>query len=188
MDQETKEYLDQKLAGFVKKEDIEKLRQEIKANLRQLKEENPTAVLEGIKELKADLERSIDLPFQQWRQDLPAFLGQIRAEILSVLERSSLQMGKNFQLFREEETAQRNLSKEEWATEIDRVAKGIDTFKEEIRTMVKEASSLQEKVKEGYTEMKEELGPMLRFSFADLEKKINTLETRIKALEKMVFH
>jgi hypothetical protein len=36
--------------------------------------------------------------------------------------------------------------------------------------------------------MKEELGAMLKFSFADLEKRIGVLETRIKALEKMVFH
>jgi hypothetical protein len=36
--------------------------------------------------------------------------------------------------------------------------------------------------------MKEELGAMLKFSFADLEKRVAALEARIKALEKMVFH
>ncbi len=188
MDQETKEYLDQKLSGLVKKEDIEKLRQEMKANFRQLKEENPTGVFEGIQEIKADLVKWDALPLHQWNQDLVGSFRQIQAEILSTLERSNLEIGKSFQIFREEETTQRNLSREEWRTEIDRVGKGIETFRQEIRTMAKEASSLQEKVKEGYTEMKEELGPMLRFSFADLEKKINGLEARIKALEKMIFH
>jgi hypothetical protein len=31
------------------------------------------------------------------------------------------------------------------------------------------------------------LGSMMKFSFADLEKRLNALEARIKALEKMVF-
>jgi hypothetical protein len=36
-------------------------------------------------------------------------------------------------------------------------------------------------------EVKEELGSMIKFSYADLEKKFSALEARIKALEKMVF-
>jgi hypothetical protein len=32
-----------------------------------------------------------------------------------------------------------------------------------------------------------ELNLMMKFSFADLEKRLNALEARIKALEKMVF-
>jgi hypothetical protein len=42
-------------------------------------------------------------------------------------------------------------------------------------------------MKEGFIDVKEELGSMIKFSYADLEKRFNTLEARIKALEKMVF-
>jgi polyhydroxyalkanoate synthesis regulator phasin len=53
--------------------------------------------------------------------------------------------------------------------------------------MVEEVAELNGKIKEGFTEVKEELGSMIKFSYADLEKRINALEARIKALEKMVF-
>jgi hypothetical protein len=42
-------------------------------------------------------------------------------------------------------------------------------------------------MREGFIDVKEELGSMMRFSYADLEKRFNALEARIKALEKMVF-
>jgi hypothetical protein len=42
-------------------------------------------------------------------------------------------------------------------------------------------------MREGFVGVKEELGSMIKFSYADLEKKLNALEARIKALEKMVF-
>jgi hypothetical protein len=42
-------------------------------------------------------------------------------------------------------------------------------------------------MKEGFVDVKEELGSRMKFSFADLEKRLNALEARIKALEKMVF-
>ncbi len=57
MDQETKEYLDRRLLPLVKRKDIEKLRQETKANFRQWKEETRTHLLDMIKELKTDLEK-----------------------------------------------------------------------------------------------------------------------------------
>jgi hypothetical protein len=34
--------------------------------------------------------------------------------------------------------------------------------------------------------VKEELGSMIKFSYADLEKRFSTLEARLKALEKLV--
>ena len=68
---------------------------------------------------------------------------------------------------------------------MDRAGEG---FREEMKRMGNETSSLHERIKEEFTEIKEELGSMMRFSFADLEKKIIALEARIKALEKMVFH
>ena len=72
--------------------------------------------------------------------------------------------------------------------EINRLSNGQEELREETKRMADQTSSIHEKIKEGLTETKDELGSMMRFSFADLEKKINGLEARIKALEKMIFH
>jgi hypothetical protein len=46
--------------------------------------------------------------------------------------------------------------------------------------------SLDEKVREGFAGVKDELGSMIKFSYSDLEKKLVSLEARVKTLEKMV--
>jgi predicted nucleic acid-binding Zn-ribbon protein len=63
----------------------------------------------------------------------------------------------------------------------------MENLREGIKQVEEEIASIREKMKEGFIDIKEELGSMMKFSFADLEKKLNALETRIKALEKMVF-
>jgi polyhydroxyalkanoate synthesis regulator phasin len=213
MDQETKEYLDRKLLVLVKRDDVEKLRQETKASFRQLKDDNRTQILEVIQELKANLERGLKEQKQegdflrnefkeklgkwneetrplldQWNQGLVSSLKQMGEEMQSVVAHSEREMGRNLQVIREEEATQRTRFREEWKAEIDRLAKGSEDIGDKMKQMAEESSSLHEKIKEGLTEMKEELGAMLKFSFADLEKRIGALETRIKALEKMVFH
>ena len=65
--------------------------------------------------------------------------------------------------------------------------KEVRGFGDEIERISKEIVELNGKIKEGFAEVKAELGSMIKFSYADLEKKISGLETRIKALEKMVF-
>jgi len=47
---------------------------------------------------------------------------------------------------------------------------------------------LNEKTGEGFIQVKDELGSMIQFSFADLEKKLNALEAIIKPLKKWFFH
>ncbi len=47
---------------------------------------------------------------------------------------------------------------------------------------------LNEKIGEGFIQVKDELGSMIQFSFADLEKKLNALEAIIKPLKKWFFH
>ncbi len=47
-------------------------------------------------------------------------------------------------------------------------------------------TALDQKIKNAFTEVKEELGAMMKFSYADFEKRLATLEARIKSLEKMV--
>jgi polyhydroxyalkanoate synthesis regulator phasin len=63
----------------------------------------------------------------------------------------------------------------------------MESMRDGIQKVTEEVASIKEKMKEGFGEVKEELGSMIKFSYADLEKKINALEARIKALEKMVF-
>lgn len=205
MDQETKDYLDQRLLVLVKKEDIEKLRQETKAIFRQLKEENKTQLLEEIQGIKSDLEKwlreeretldSIRTEFKEkqssldrWDRGLVSSLQQLKAEIQSMFDQSKEETGRNIERIREEETVQRTHSRKEWKEEIERMEKGGEEFREELRRIADGTASLPGKIKEEFTEIKEELGSMMRFSFADLEKKVSALEARIKALEKMVFH
>jgi uncharacterized coiled-coil DUF342 family protein len=213
MDQETKEYLDRKLLVLVKRDDVEKFRQEIKSSFRQLKDENRTQILEAIQELKGDLERGLKEEKQerdslrnefkeklgkwneetrplldQWNLGLVSSLKQMGEEMQSVVAHSEQEMGRNLQGIGEEEATQRARFREEWRAEIDRLAKGSEEIGDKMKQVAEESSSLHEKIQKGLTEMKEEMGAMLKFSFADLEKKIGALETRIKALEKMVFH
>jgi chromosome segregation ATPase len=75
----------------------------------------------------------------------------------------------------------------ETRTDFDELRNTLNGFREEIKKMAEEVKVLNEKIKEGFIEVKDELGSMIKFSYADLEKKLNALEARIKALEKMVF-
>ena len=63
----------------------------------------------------------------------------------------------------------------------------MEGLREGIKQVTEEIASIKEKMREGFIDVKEELGSMMRFSYADLEKRFNALEARIKALEKMVF-
>jgi chaperonin cofactor prefoldin len=64
---------------------------------------------------------------------------------------------------------------------------GVGGMDEQMRRLTEEMTTLTGTIRGGFKEIKEELGAMIKFSSADLEKKINALETRIKALEKIVF-
>jgi hypothetical protein len=63
----------------------------------------------------------------------------------------------------------------------------MESLGDSMKRVAEEVASVREKMKEGFVEVKEELGSMIKFSYADLEKKFSALEARIKALEKMVF-
>ena len=64
---------------------------------------------------------------------------------------------------------------------------GIESLREGIKEVSEELLYIKEKMKDGFVEVQTELGSMMRFSYADLERKFSALEARIKALEKMVF-
>jgi methyl-accepting chemotaxis protein len=58
MDQEMKEYLERRLLTLAAKDDVEKLRQEVKANFRQLTEEGKTNISEWKRETQTVIDQS----------------------------------------------------------------------------------------------------------------------------------
>lgn len=212
MDQETKEYLERKLLGLVTKEDLEKWRQETKSNFRQIKEESKNHILEFKEEIKKEMgqlneEGKVEIKglLEEFKQDL----GKSNLEIRSAMDQSKQTMVTAFQQVHQEVTSAIGQSREEVnfslrsfreqeMADLTHLIKGnklslgqlreeTDTLNQEIRQVVAEVTALNEKIKAGFEEVKEELGAMMKFSYADLEKKLNALEARIKALEKMVF-
>jgi predicted nuclease with TOPRIM domain len=77
--------------------------------------------------------------------------------------------------------------KEETGADTGELKERMEGLGDGMKRVGEEVASLQDKMKEGFVELKEELGSMMKFSYADLEKKVSALEARIKALEKMVF-
>jgi exonuclease VII large subunit len=190
MDKETKEYLDRILLGLIAKEDLEKLRQETKSSFRQLKEENKNQILEWKQEIKADLELlekegkvEIDPIIKEFGKEIREF----NAENRSTFDQSIQKMELLLQKIKEEAETHWVHSKE--GTSIDAVGlkDGMESLGDSMNRVAEEVASVREKMKEGFVEVKEELGSMIKFSYADLEKKFSALEARIKALEKMVF-
>ena len=59
-------------------------------------------------------------------------------------------------------------------------------FLDQMKKIDENMVSLEEKIREGFTGVKDELGSMIKFSYSDLEKKMAALEARVKTLEKMV--
>jgi polyhydroxyalkanoate synthesis regulator phasin len=77
-------------------------------------------------------------------------------------------------------------SRQETKADIDQLKEGIEGFKGEFKEVIIKVATIEERIKAGFIDMKEEFGSMIRVSYADLERRLNALETRIKALEKIV--
>jgi len=78
-------------------------------------------------------------------------------------------------------------AKEGASTDMGGLKDGMETLQDGMKQVTEAIDSVREKMREGFVDVKEELGSMMKFSYADLEKRFNALEGRIKALEKMVF-
>lgn len=181
MDQDTKDYLEKRLLGLAFRDDVEKLRQELKVNFKQLREEEKTNLNAWREEFKKEFERfekenkngvgpiqeMINQDFERIRKEIQNFIEKfnlLKEDIKSMMDHSIKEIGASLQL-----------------------KEGVENFKEGIKPLLDEMALLREKMKEGFVETREELGSMMKFSYADLEKRLNALEARIKALEKMVF-
>jgi exonuclease VII large subunit len=190
MDKEIKEYLDRISLGLTAKEDLEKLRQEMKSSFRQLKEENKNQILEWKQEIKADLEQlkregkvDIDPVIEGFRNEIR----ELKIENRSAFDQSIQKVELLLQEVKEEAETRWVHSKEGAGTDTGGLKDGMESLGDAMKKVAEEVVSFREKMKEGFVEVKEELGSMIKFSYADLEKKFSALEARIKALEKMVF-
>ena len=190
MDQETREYLERMLLGLTTKEDLEKLRQETKSNFRQLKEENKNQVLEWRQEIKADLEqlrKGETGEADPIRKELRDGIQELKAETQSALGQSIQRIETLLQDLEEEGKTPSFGARPGVSIEVSGLKDGIESLKEGIKEVAEEIVYIKEMMKDGFVEVQTELGSMMRFSYADLERKFNALEARIKALEKMVF-
>jgi len=189
MDKEMREYLDRKLLVLATKDDVEKLRQETKGNIRQLKEEGKANINEWRQEIKAEIEqlrKESKGEIDPLHEEITEGLQKLWREIQSVLDQSNQAMKSFFQQVREEGAVQLIQSREEFRAGIGELKEGIDRLPQEVKQMTEGIVTLDGKIKEGFMEVKEELGSMIKFSYADLEKRFNALEARVKVLEKMV--
>jgi hypothetical protein len=190
MDQETREYLERMLLGLTTKEDLEKLRQETKSNFRQLKEENKNQILEWKQEVKADLEQLRKGEVEQtdpMRKEFRDGFQDLKVETQSALDQSFQKIETLLQEIKEEGETSSSDARQGPSIEVIGLKDGIESLREGIKEVTEEILYIKEKMKDGFVEVQTELGSMMRFSYADLERKFSAMEARIKALEKMVF-
>jgi hypothetical protein len=183
MDQEMKEYLDRKLLSLATKDDVEKLRQETNANFRKWKEENKGQVTEWKQEIKADMEqlmKSKEIVMDPLQEMMKDGLQRIRIESQSALDQLRLVIDSSLR------QVQATHSWEETRSNIDLLREGVNKFQDQIKKVAEDITTLDGKIRGGFTEVKDELGSMIKFSYSDLEKKLSSLEARVKTLEKMV--
>ena len=190
MDQETKEYLERILMGLTTKEDLEKLRQETKSNFRQLKEENKNQILEWKQEVKSDLEQLRQGEAGQTdpiRKEFREGMQGLKVETQSAHDQTYQKIETLLQEIKEAGETLSSDARQAPGIEVSGLKDGIESLKEGIKEVTEEILYLKEKMKDGFVEVQTELGSMMRFSYADLERKFSAMEARIKALEKMVF-
>ncbi len=210
MEKERIELFEQRLFSFAKRVDVEKLRQEIHAHLRTLKEEQKESILQWLETIRAELEglkQEVRVDFGPVHEEMKALGSKIKEEVNTALQPVLEEVGPNLRAMKEEirtalvqqegerastlQTLQEERTvfqrtNEELKADFFRVKEGMEEVKELIKTGIGEMTGLSERVRDGFLEVREELGAMIKFSYADLDKRISALEARVKALEKLV--
>lgn len=205
MDKTLMEWMEQGLLVFSKKEDVEKLRQEILSHFFKLREENQAFTIRVIKEIKEELEKlNKDLRSQflesyetqterkimelshSFHQEMVRGLQFTTGELEKGLDRLRKDIDSNIQKLKEEPSPQKAYSNEELGVHFQGIREGMENLHDQMKRIGDEMATFREKLKEGFEGIKEELGSMIRFSYADLEKRLNALEARVNALEKLV--
>jgi len=224
MDREIKDYFEQKFLVFTTKDDIEKLRQEMKANLLKFKEEVKNHILDSINETKrmvetSELKRKLEEvreDFKGWQKDIELNLNSAISEssfAISKIEKEKESLVKQFQeeveprfkTLKDEiidslnmvnlklhsyiEEGQENAFKSIKALEpqINELKKDIESIKNQTNKVIGEIGTFYDKMIRELKEMKDEVGYMVKLSYRDFERRLEALEQRVKAIEKIVF-
>ncbi len=205
MDKEWKEFLEQKFLIFSKREDIERLRQEILSHFYKFREDYRDSILRWLKETKEAIEKiKEEEKGSKWESTLEGIeknveeisdrlnrgvhgeLQAVKKGLEHVLEQLRVEIESNLQRIKEESLSQFSSSSEETRTNLWEIRETLKNLNEQLRRIVEEKTLLSERLKEGFEGIKEELGSMIRLSYGDLERRLNALEMRVKALEKIV--
>jgi exonuclease VII large subunit len=205
MDREWKELLEQKFLIFSKREDIERLRQEVLSQFFKLREEHRNSFLQWVKEMKEAIEKLKE----EWRspnwesaikgigkeveeisnrlnQEVRRELQWVKEGFEGVSEHLKGEIASSLQRIKEESLSQISSSAKETRMSLQEIREVLKALEERVNRIAEERTMVSEKLKEGFEAVREELGSMIRFSYGDLERRLNALEARVKALEKMV--
>ena len=120
---------------------------------------------------KEDLEKlrqETKASFRQLKEEGKTQLLEWKQEVITALEELRKQWGA------------------ETRADLGELKAGMSQTQDQAKQLVTEVGTLNGKVRAGMVEVKEELGAMIKFSYADLERKLNALEARIQVLEKIV--
>jgi hypothetical protein len=112
---------------------------------------------------------------------------EIKAETRSAFDQAIQKMEALLQEIKEEREIHPADVREGASIDLSGLKDGMEGLRDGIKEVTEEVLFIKEKMKDGFVEVQAELGSMIRFSYADLERRFNALEARIKALEKMVF-
>jgi len=171
------------------KVDIDPIREDIKEEMKKLELKIQSTLLQSIQSIESSLQKmkeETSTAIQQSKTEVGFNLQMIKEETNTAILQSRQEIASSLQLMREEGRANLAQSGEEAKVELNRLGEGVGNLNDQIRAAIQEITALNEKIKEGFNEVKEELGSMIKFSYADLEKRFGILEARLKALEKLV--
>lgn len=169
--------------------DIGPFQEGIKEEMKKTELKIESKLFQSIQSIEASLQKmgdEINSSIRQSRQDIGASLQANKDETHTAILQSRQEMGSSLRLIGEEGKMSLAQTKEETKAELNRLEEGVGNLGVQIRKTIEEITTLNEKIKMGFNEVKEELGSMIKFSYADLEKRFSTLEARVKALEKLV--
>jgi len=169
--------------------DTNPLREGIKEEIKKAEVTIDSMLFQSIQSIESSLQKmreEINSSIRQSKLDIGSSLQATKDETYTAILQSRQEMGSSLRLIGEEGKMNLAQSKEETRADLNRLGEGMGNLGVQIRKTIEEITALDDKLKAGFNEVKEELGSMIKFSYADLEKRFTTLESRVKALEKLV--
>lgn len=132
--------------------------------------------------LREDIERNmIDL-----RQEISSDLQMVKKETNDAILQSGQELNSKIQLIREEGLSSIFQTGDAIKSDISLFREELEGLNEEMKKIMGEIGTFHEKIRVGFAEVKEDLGSMIKLSYGDLERRLEALEARVKALEKLV--